>query len=161
MKSRTVLAIPAATVVALAVTLGVSACNPLAAVTEQVAEQAIEDATGGSIDIDAGGGVSIPADFPADIPLLDAKLFSATTLPMGDAKTWTLIFSVSDPSAAFSAASADLTAAGYQATLNSETAEGSFASFDNGTWNILLTAAPGVGSEQALLSYVVSPSAIQ
>lgn len=158
MNTHKLVTLPLASLVAVGVMLGVSACNPLAAVTEQAVEQAVEDATGGSIDIDAGGGVSIPADFPAEIPLIDAKLFSSTSLPMGESMTWTLIFSVKDPAAAFSEASSQLAGAGYQESLKSETAEGSFATYDNGTWNILLTSAPGAGSDEALLSYVVSPS---
>ena len=79
---------------------------------------------------------------------------------MGESMTWTLIFTVNDTAAAFTEAASQLTGAGYQESLKSETAEGSFATFDNGTWNILLTSAPGAGSEEAFLSYVVSPSAM-
>lgn len=158
MKKNFKFKVPLVSLLAVGVMLGVSACNPLAAVTEQAVEQAVEEATGGNIDIDAGGGVSIPADFPAEIPLIDAKLFSTTSLPMGEQMTWTLIFTVKDPAAAFSEASSQLLGAGYQESLKSETAEGSFATYDNGTWNILLTSAPGAGSDDAFLSYVVSPS---
>lgn len=139
-------------------TFSLAACNPIAAVTEQAVEKAVEDTTGADVDIDAGGGVSMPDDFPSDVPVLDAKLFSSTSIPNGDSKTWTILFQVSDPAKAYADASKKLTDAGYTVGATTESAEGSFGTFDNGTWSVTVTAAPGVSGEKAILSYTVMPT---
>lgn len=138
--------------------LTLTACNPIAAVSENAVEEAVKDSTGVDVDIDAGGGVSMPADFPSDVPVLDAKLFSSTSVPNGDSKTWTILFQVNDPGKAYTDASKQLTDAGFTTTATMEAAEGSFGTFDNGTWNVIVTAAPGVSGEKAMLSYTVTPS---
>lgn len=114
-----------------AVAAGVSGCNPIAAVTEQGVEQAIEDATGGNVDIDVGGGVSIPADFPSDVPLIDAKVFSSVSLGTGAEQSWNILFTVSDANAAYDDAVSKLTSAGFTEVAQSQSAEGSFGTFAN------------------------------
>lgn len=158
MRSKQLLTTAAAISMLSGLTVGLTACNPLAAVTEQAVEKAVKDSTGADVDIDAGGGISIPADFPSDVPMIDAKLFSSTTLPNGDSKTWTILYQVDDPSKSYAAASKKLTDAGYTTTATMEAAEGSFGTFDNGTWSVTVTAAPGVSGEKAILSYTVMPT---
>lgn len=157
MLSRKLIGIGSA--VALATTLGLTltACNPLAAITENAAEKAVEDATGGSVDIDAGGGVSMPADWPAEVPVIDAKLFTATAIGEGTSRTWTILFQVDDPAKAYDAAKADLVAAGFSTELDSSMAEGSYGQFSNANYSVSVTAAPGVSGEKAILSYTVMP----
>lgn len=138
-------------------TFSLTACNPLAAVTEQAVEKAVKDSTGADVDIDAGGGVSMPEDFPSDVPVVDAKLFTATSIPNGESKTWTILYQVDNPAKAYADASAKLTGAGYTSTSTMEAAEGSFGTFENGTWNVTVTSAPGVSGEKAILSYTVMP----
>lgn len=161
MASKKLLTSFATVLVAGAGTFGLAACNPLAAVTEQAVEKAVEDSTGADIDIDAGGGVSMPEDFPSDVPVIDAKLFTATSIPNGSSKTWTILYQVDDPTKAYEAASKRLTDAGFTSTSSMQAAEGSYGTFENGTWSVMLTAAPGVSGEKAMLSYVVQPSAPQ
>lgn len=142
---------------AMGLVFTLTACNPLAAITENAAEKAVEDATGGSVDIDAGGGVSMPADWPAEVPVIDAKLFTATAIGEGTSRTWTILFQVDDPAKAYDAAKADLVAAGFSTELDSSMAEGSYGQFSNANYSVSVTAAPGVSGEKAILSYTVMP----
>ncbi|WAB84401.1 hypothetical protein OVN20_02175 [Microcella daejeonensis] len=71
---------------------GLSACaNPLEAAVEGLVETgiqngvedaiegAVESETGGQVDIDtgAGGGAALPADWPADVPVIEGRIVSA------------------------------------------------------------------------------------
>lgn len=146
---------------AAGVTVGVTACNPLQAITEEGVEQAIEGATGGNVDIDAGAGVSIPADFPSDVPIIDATLFSSVSLGSGAEQTWNLIFNVSDAQAAYADAVSMLTGAGYAEVAQTESAEGSFGSFANDAWSVTVSAVPAMGGEEPKLSYTVIQNTLQ
>lgn len=158
MRAKQLLTTAAVLAVLGGLTFSLTACNQLAASTEQAVEKAVKDSTGADVDIDAGGGVSMPTDFPSDVPVLDAKLFSSTSVPNGDSKTWTILYQVSDPTKAYADATKKLTDAGYTTTATMEAADGSFGTFDNGTWSVTVTAAPGVSGEKAILSYTVMPS---
>jgi hypothetical protein len=75
---------PAVGALALAVTLGLTGCfgNPLEQLTDNLVEggieNLIEDQTGVDIDVDGGGGASLPSSWPADVPTPDGTvLFSA------------------------------------------------------------------------------------
>src|SRR5690606_16267866 len=85
--SRLTVAIVAA---ALAIVPTVSACsfNPI--------ESAIEEATGGNVDI---GGTSIPDDFPAEVPLVDGEVVSAFGVGTAPEKAWNVTIKVADASA--------------------------------------------------------------
>lgn len=146
------------------VSLGVTSC---AAVSEKAselvdqAEKAVKDATGNSVDVDAGTGVVVPKDWPTEIPLLDATVFTSTSTGTGANQTWTVLFSVDDPSAAYAEASQKLINAGFTASINVQAAEGSYGTFDNGTWKVSLAAAPGIGSEKGTLAYIAKASSSQ
>lgn len=146
-------------VLVAAVSAGVSGCNPIAAITEEGVEQAIEGATGGNVDIDVGGGVSIPADFPADVPLVDGTLFSSVSLGSGADQSWNVIFTVSDANAAYADAVSQLTGAGFTEQSQVQTAEGSFGAFSNSAWTVQVSAVPAMASEEPKLSYLVTPTA--
>jgi hypothetical protein len=140
-----------------ALTLGVSGCNALSAGFEEGAEQAIENATGGNVDIDAGDAVAIPADFPSDIPLIDAELFSSVGVGAEAERSWTLIFTVADPQLAFTDASGMLIAAGFSEDSLAQSAEGSVGFYSNEAWSVTLSAVPASGSEEPKVAYIVTP----
>lgn len=75
---------PAVGALALVVTLGLTGCfgNPLEQLTDNLVEggveNLIEEQTGVDIDIDGGGGASLPSSWPSDVPTPDGTvLFSA------------------------------------------------------------------------------------
>lgn len=123
--------IGAVTLGLLAVT-GLAACgNPAEDVAQNVAEQAVEEAMGGDVDItddsmtmtDAEGNemavgesISVPDSWPADVPLFDGTLAMVTVQAEGGAYAmWTSDMSPQD---AVDAYGAQLEASGY--TLQQE-----------------------------------------
>lgn len=128
--------------------LSTTAC---AGVAEQAIEQAVKDTTGADVDVDAGGGVSLPSDFPSDVPVIDAKLTSAVSIPTGESKTWTITFEVSDPDTAFTEASQKLTDAGFSEAVT-EVSGTKVGTYDNGSWSVSVT------STQGAIAYAVMPS---
>ena len=147
--------------ISLLLTSGLAACNPLGVLGEQAVEKAVKDATGADVDVDTGGGVSLPADFPGGIPLIDGKLYATTALPMGESKQWTITMTVDNHEAAYAEASKLLADAGYTETANVASADGGFATFDNGTWTVGVISAPASGSDGQTLTYSVMPSVTQ
>lgn len=143
------------------VTVGLSACATVTEKATEIAEKAVKEVTGGNVEVDTGDKVEMPKDWPSDVPVLDEKLFTSTTVGSGADETWTVLLTVDDPMAAYAAAAVKLTDAGFTASVDVRAAEGSYGTFDNGTWTVSLAAAPGVGSEKATLAYIVKHSSGQ
>lgn len=78
----------------------VGCANPLEQLVQQGAERAIEETiereSGVDVDIDNGGGASVPADFPAELPQPDGRLNSAIKTE----ELWMLVYEIDDVSAA-------------------------------------------------------------
>jgi len=138
-------------------TFGVAACNPLEAVTQEGVEQIIEAATGGNLDVDAGAGASVPADFPAEVPLINATLESSVAIGSGTDRAWTLYYSVDDAKAAFDDATGKLRAAGFAEDSIVDAAEASVGFYSNGSLSVTVSAAPGSGSDTPKIVYLVAP----
>lgn len=94
---------------ALAVLLAVAA--PLTLTGCSMVEGIIEQQTGGNVDL---GGNTVPADFPAEVPLADGDVVNGSAISNGDGKVWNVLINVSDPSAPESIA-AQLEGAGFVA----------------------------------------------
>lgn len=86
---------PIAVVAAGALALSLSGCfgNPVEQIVGGVVEDQIENATG--IDVDAGDGATVPADFPSDLPMPDGTLIASLAID----GTFILDFEVSDDTA--------------------------------------------------------------
>lgn len=156
MLTKKLFAGPAIVALLVAVPLGLTSCASLGSLTEAGVEQAIEGATGGNLDIDTGEAVSIPADFPSEVPLIDATLFSTVGVGADAQRSWTIIYTVADAPSAFTDAASQLTAAGFSEISNVASPEGSFATFTNANWNINLSAIPAMNSEEPKVVYLVS-----
>ena len=94
MRMRTPITVIAAATIAFAL----SGCfaNPVESLIESTVEEAVEGATGVEVDVDAdGSGVSVPADFPSDLPMPDGKLISALAID----GTFILAFEITDENA--------------------------------------------------------------
>lgn len=85
---------PLALAAAAALTVSLAGCfaNPLDRLAESGVEDVIEQVTGGEVDIDAGGGATVPEGFPAEIPLPSGSPNYA--LRAGD--SWQLEFRLAD-----------------------------------------------------------------
>ena len=73
-------------------------------------EGIIEQQTGGDVDL---GGSTVPADFPAEVPLADGTVVNGSAITGGDGqKVWNVLINVTDPNAPTSIA-AQLEGAGF------------------------------------------------
>lgn len=106
---------------------GLAACSsPTEEIAQNVAEQAVEGAMGGDVDISdnsmtmtdaegnemaVGEGVSVPASWPADVPLFDGELTMVTVQADGTAYAMWMIEDA--PEAAADTYGAQLEGAGY------------------------------------------------
>lgn len=80
----------------------------------------------------------LPSGFPSDeIPIIDGEVVFGIDLGTG----WTVIVSVDDLQADYQAAAEKLKAAGYSALAESSSADGSFGAFENGTFQVQVTAS--------------------
>lgn len=94
--------------VALAAALLVAA--PLSLTGCSMVEGIIESQTGGDVDL---GGNTVPADFPADVPLAEGDVVNGSAISNGDGeKVWNVLINCSDP-AAPEAIAAQLEGAGF------------------------------------------------
>lgn len=82
-----------------------------------VVEGIIEQQTGGDVDL---GGNTVPADFPAEVPLADGDVVNGSKITGGDGETvWNVLMNVSDPVAPESIA-AQLEGAGFTSASTGE-----------------------------------------
>ena len=148
----------------MALTLSATACsNPV----EKVIEKALEEQTGGDVDIStgqdgitvdteagsfqAGGAVAKPDDFPDEVPFPDdAKLASALSAD----GTFLLMFSEIDK-AAVEQLEAALVASGYEKQYSYQQANGASVGYEGANWAVNLLWEDA--SSGTRLTYTVNP----
>ncbi|WP_291378378.1 hypothetical protein [Demequina sp.] len=81
---------------------------------EQAIEDAIKEDTGDDVDLDFGGGASVPDSFPAGFPLPDGTLVVAIAMDQG----WQLSYEIDDVSEAEDVAAHFASDSGYEETVN-------------------------------------------
>jgi len=139
----------AVVIAALAITPTVSACsfNPI--------ESAIEEATGGNVDI---GGKSIPDDFPAEVPLVDGEVVSAFGVGTAPEKAWNVTITVADASA-LDSIKAQLEGAGFSSEVDDAAIGGlTGGMYSNENYAVLIVVAED-GSGGWAASYTITPAA--
>lgn len=159
--------------VLVAVPLTLTACGEAA---ERAAEEGIEraaeqDGQDVEVDLDEDGGVKVegsdgtfevgedvalPDDFPAEVPLLDGQLISASSTPAeSGSEGWYLLMTVDGaPDDVFADASGELEGGGF--TSDAEPL-GGVGSWSNADWTVTITAADG-DSGATNIQYVVAPA---
>lgn len=162
--------------VAVVLLASLTACGSVAQqaaeqAVEQAVEQAAEQAGGVEVDVETDGDgqvtitgedgsvqvgsqVSLPADFPSDIPTPEATLVSVVTANGG----WTLSFEGVDRSS-IDRLLEHYTGAGYQEEFAAQQAESVQASYRGDEWTVMLLW-DGSGETKALV-YSVAPGAGQ
>jgi hypothetical protein len=144
--SRLTVAIVAA---ALAIVPTVSACsvNPI--------ESAIEQATGGNVDV---GGTSIPDDFPAEVPLIDGEVVSAFGVGSEAEKAWNVTIKVADASA-LDTIKSQLEGAGFTSEIDDAAIGGlTGGMYTNANYGVLVVVAED-GNGGWAASYTLTPVA--
>lgn len=122
--------------------------GPLQDLVSQQAEEAIEGATGG--DVSLGGG-ELPANFPAEVPLLDGEVsFSAGT---GGTEGWIVTIAPTTSGDAIAEARAALEGSGFVPEAAFEGVDLGAQVFSDGTHLVLLSGDAGA------VMYTVTPIA--
>lgn len=122
---------------ALVVILALTGCaNPLEQLAERATEEGIENLieseTGGEIDINTGGGATLPDSFPGEVPVVDGEILSALAVD----GTWVLSISV-DSAEAAEAGYDDLLNAGFSETASADLGGGMLInSVENDTYGV-------------------------
>ncbi|MGO3649850.1 MAG: hypothetical protein ACTJFP_09255 [Agrococcus casei] len=125
----------------------VSAEQDTAADAEQQSDQ---DA---AAEPDADAGASLPDDFPADVPLVEADMNTATVNDLPQGRTWMVFFDSDSPYDTVKEARDLLTAAGFTETAWQELSNLTLGVFENGTYQVSLSASDD--EEVAGMSYAV------
>ena len=125
-----------ALVVCLAVPIGLTGCAQIGDGITGGVEQAIEDATGGALDVNLSGG--LPDGFPAeDVPLVDGDVMGASTTIDGKAG-WVVNVTAKDSG---DAASEALTGAGFTETGRASNADGSVVHLASDAYQVTVVAS--------------------
>ncbi|MBU1250933.1 MULTISPECIES: hypothetical protein [Microcella] len=147
---------PAVGALALAVTLGLTGCfgNPLEQLTENLVEggveNLIEDQTGVNIDVDGGGGASLPDSWPSDVPTPDGSvLFSA-----GVDGNFTASFEISGPEVV-DQLRGDLEDSGYALTQEADYGGLLNYLYENDTYTVTAVYIAGEGENADTLQYSI------
>lgn len=129
----------------------VGCANPLEQLVQRGAERAIEEAIEGEsvIDIDSGGGASIPADFPDGFPQPNGRV--AVSLKSGD--RWAITYALDDVAEAEKLASW-FANNGFEST--SEAAYGELRSWAFASDEYSVTISAMEGNNGITLQYTVT-----
>lgn len=158
----------AATTLAAFLPLSLAACGEsIENAAEEAAEQAIEDANGGEVDIDTdngevkvessdgsySAGQGLPEDFPEDEVPLVGEVRSGSSVNTGDGMGWTVSTETDlSPAEAVAEATAKLKGAGFS---EEGSLGGTNATLGNGKYGVLINTAD-TGSGATAIVYVVS-----
>lgn len=123
--------------------------NPLENLVKDKVGEVVEGATGVKVDTD-GNGVAWPADWPSEIPRPDGKLTAAMTLQKGESYTAL----IESDRGSYDALIAKLKAAGFSTTMESTSEDGDLLGFSDGTWAVVILAAPQDGG--VFITYAAS-----
>jgi hypothetical protein len=101
-------------------------------------------ADAGSGDAEAGvDGATVPADFPAEIPLIDGEVLSGVSLGSEGSQVWSVLIAVDDGSA-FDEITSQLEGAGFVASgLGGTTELGSTGTFSKDPYDISVAVSGG------------------
>ncbi len=134
---------------------GLAGCS-----AEDIAENAVDKASGGDVDLDIG---DLPDGFPKDdVPVPKGDILSGVSLGSGTEETWTVIFEVGDLSGAAASYRDKLSGAGYKITdtFSTEDSSGSgeVVSYTATGPKYLVNVFGGGGGSEDALTVVVSPA---
>lgn len=112
-------------IVALAATVALTGCfaNPIEQLAEDVAQNGAEElvegiAGGGGVELETGG--ELPANFPAEVPLIDAPITVSMGHELDGTTMWSVAVTPDDVPAAMAEAREMLLAAGFEEQMWSD-----------------------------------------
>ena len=144
--------------VSLALALGLgaagflTACSPQQMVQDAV-ENAVEDATGVDVNVDTGadGSVSMPSDFPPEVPVISGDLLTAGSF----GGMWTIVVKVGDVQAGYEDAKSKLEGAGYTSSMDMSSDGVYSALYGSDKYTVMLIAEDA--GDGKVVSYTVTP----
>ncbi|PWB97529.1 hypothetical protein DF220_06545 [Salinibacterium hongtaonis] len=141
-----------AIVATLLLTPVLTACGtPLEGIVSESVESAVEDATGTKVE----SGGEIPADFPAEVPLIDGEVTYGGSLEVNGTQNWTVTITTTEPVAdAFANIRTQLTDAGFTQSVINETTDSANGAFTGTNYSLIVTAS--VADSQTSITYVVT-----
>lgn len=154
---RKLVSISLAAMMAVGITPLLAACfNPLQSAVEQAAQNAAENALGGDIDLNLdGGGASLPADWPGEVPVISGTIESSIRLGSGADQTWSVTVTVDNADQAWSSIKSEFESAGFVTDFESVSSDGSMGSFSDGSYSAIVSIGDN-GSGGLAATYVVS-----
>lgn len=161
MRTHRIVTKSAAIAIAMTAAFTLSGCfaNPLDQITDKIgseiaqggAEKLVEGLTGGDIDVTTG---KLPADFPAEVPVIEGTIVTSTKLGIAEGASWQVTISVSDVPAAMQQAREKLLGAGFEETVWTESESIPMGIFSNDTYGIILGGIDD-GGDEPIVSYQV------
>lgn len=129
-----------------------TACGtPFEGIVSDGVENAVEDATGTKVE----SGSEIPADFPAEVPLIDGEVVYGGSLEVDTAQNWTVTITTPESVAdAFAGIRTQLTEAGFTQGVVNETPDNANGAFTGTNYSLIVTVS--VVDSQTSVTYVVT-----
>jgi hypothetical protein len=141
------IAIPLALVLAVSSVPVLTGCfgNPL--------QSAVNAATGGKVNL--GGGGSLPADFPKDVPVYSGKVISGLGLGSGKKEIWNVTVQIPGSDTGNSIKS-DLEKAGFKVEESGTSDAGNSIIADNKTYGVLVVTSKDTTKGYWIANYTVT-----
>lgn len=150
------LTIGSGVLVALASLTLVGCANPIDEIitqgTQNAIEGAIEGATGNAdIDINTGGGASVPADWPSEVPLPDGEV--QMSVKADGSFSLTMLADAAEVEATVER----IKAAGFTDDGSIDVGETRILALKNDLWSVGITITEDPSSGKTMMMYIVSP----
>lgn len=136
--------------IAIGLTAGLAGCaNPLESLIQKGVEKGIEKGTGGKVDVDTGGGASLPDGWP-DIPVPPGKPSLSVKNEDG------MMVTFQTDQAAVDKVLSDFEGKGFtKGDSEMDMGEMKMVTFENAEWTVNLQIVPA--DDKTMLNYVVTP----
>ena len=136
----------------LAVVIAIATLPTVAGCSANPLQGIVRDATGGNVDI---GGATVPADFPAAVPLIEGEVVSGVGIGSGEGKVWNVGVRVADATA-LDAIQQQLEAAGYETQVQGANADGGSVVSTGADYGVLVVIARD--GDSFIANYSVTPT---
>lgn len=130
--------------------------NPIDEIIKQGTENAIEGAIEGAtenadIDINTGGGASVPTDWPSEVPLPDGEV--QMSVKADGSFSLTMLAEAAEVEATIER----IKAAGFTDDGSIDVGEMRILSLKNDAWSVGITVTEDPSSGKTMMMYIVSP----
>ena len=139
----------------LALVLAVSSVPMLTGCFGNPVQGAINAATGGKVNL--GGGGSLPADFPKDVPVTSGKVISGLGLGSGAKEVWNVTIQIPGADASGSIKT-QLTGAGFKVQESGTSDAGDSLVATSSKYGVLVVTSKDTSKGYWIANYTVTPA---